>query len=64
MGSTVIEEEIGHFFRGLSKLTLELSPSNYSSLRSRKDHFALGWVERKEQKLVIPIFLGCKMTIA
>ncbi len=47
MVSTVIDEEIGHFFRGLSKLTLELSPSNSSSLRSCNDHFALGWVERQ-----------------
>ncbi len=45
MVSTVMEEEIAHFFRGLSKLTLELSPSNSSSLRSCNDHFALGWVE-------------------
>ncbi|ELS03244.1 hypothetical protein Xen7305DRAFT_00029650, partial [Xenococcus sp. PCC 7305] len=45
MVSTVIEEEIRQFFLGLSKSTLELSPSNSSSLRSCSDHFALGWVE-------------------
>ena len=49
MVSAVMEKEIGLFFRGLSKSTLELSPINSSSLRSCNDHFALGWVERSSQ---------------
>lgn len=46
MVSAVMEKEIGLFFRGLSKLTPELSPSYSSSLRSCNDHFDLSWVER------------------
>lgn len=51
------------FFRGLSKLTLEMSLNNYFSLQSFNNQFAIGWVEIKSLQIDLRSNLMISMTI-